>query len=133
MILQIDKWFEYAYSDLKTAKHTYNDMRPRELEISCYHSQQCAEKAVKALIIYFGYGQTMPKIHDISFLLNQIKNEVKINEDIYDKADFLSRFATAARYPDEKVSDESQTVLAIKYANEIYDWAKSIVEGEKQL
>lgn len=70
----------------------------------------------------------MPKVHDITFLLDQIKNKTNIDEGVYKKAEILSDYATSSRYPDEMVSDESQTIQAIKYAEEIYNWAKSIIE-----
>lgn len=130
MILQTSKWLKYAHSDLRAAKHMYSDIYPKELEISCYHCQQCAEKAVKALIIYYGFGDTMPKVHDITFLLDQIKNKTNIDDNLYKKAEILSDYATSSRYPDEMVSDESQTIQAIKYAEEIYNWAKAIVKEE---
>lgn len=130
MILQTSKWLEYAHSDLRAAKHMYSDIYPKELEISCYHCQQCAEKAVKALIIYYGFGSTMPKSHDIVFLLDQIKNQIPISESIYKCANDLTKYSTVSRYPNEMVSDESQTIQAIKYAEEIYNWARSIIEDD---
>jgi HEPN domain-containing protein len=45
------EWLRYAKSDLNTAKHMFNDVNPKETEISCYHTQQCAEKSLKAYLI----------------------------------------------------------------------------------
>ena len=70
-------WMEYANGDYETASFLYERQRPRQLEIICYHCQQAAEKAVKGLIVYFGSQGGMPKVHDISFLLNQIKHIVQ--------------------------------------------------------
>ena len=44
-------WLRYAHSDLKTATHMFHDVHPKETEIACYHSQQCAEKSLKAFLI----------------------------------------------------------------------------------
>ena len=41
------EWLKYSQSDLITAKHMFEDVYPKETEIVCYHSQQCAEKALK--------------------------------------------------------------------------------------
>jgi HEPN domain-containing protein len=45
------EWLRYAKSDLNTAKHMFKDVYPKETEISCYHTQQCAEKSLKAYLI----------------------------------------------------------------------------------
>jgi len=45
------EWLRYAKSDLNTAKHMFNDVNPKETEISCYHTHQCAEKSLKAYLI----------------------------------------------------------------------------------
>jgi hypothetical protein len=39
------RWLKKAKSDLVTAMHMYDDVHPKELDISCYHSQQTVEKA----------------------------------------------------------------------------------------
>ena len=75
-------WLRFAQADYDSAKYLYDSpLHPKPLEIICYHCQQAAEKAVKALIVYFGSRGGMPKVHDISFLLSQIqhrKNLLKI-------------------------------------------------------
>ena len=42
-------WLSYAKSDFNTASHMFFNVNPKETEISCYHSQQCAEKSLKAI------------------------------------------------------------------------------------
>lgn len=128
MTLVVSDWIKYAESDLRVAEHLFNDLYPKELEIICYHCQQSAEKAVKALIIYYGYGETMPKVHDIVFLLDQIKNKTNISEQIYDCANDLSKYSTVSRYPNEMVSDEYQTKKALEQAKMILAWAKELIK-----
>ena len=66
-------WLRFAQANYDSAKYLYDSpLHPKPLEIICYHCQQAAEKAVKALIVYFGSRGGMPKVHDISFLLSQI-------------------------------------------------------------
>ena len=74
-------WLEFAEKDLGVAKHLYDSFYPRPLEIICFHCQQSAEKAVKALIIHLGAHGGLPKLHDVSFLMLQIKNMVDIPEE----------------------------------------------------
>jgi HEPN domain-containing protein len=47
----------------------FNDVNPKETEISCYHAQQCAEKSLKACLILKNI--TPPRIHDL-LELNQL-------------------------------------------------------------
>lgn len=45
-------------------------------------------------------------------------------------ARLLTDFGIVFRYPDEVSNDEDKTKLAIKYAEEIYNWANAIVKEE---
>ena len=65
----ISAWLQYAEGDLSTAAFLYEKQYPRQLEIICYHCQQAAEKAIKALYIASGIPGGIPKKHDLSFLL----------------------------------------------------------------
>ena len=38
------EWAQFARSDMDTAIHLFNTMRPMPLEIICYHCQQAVEK-----------------------------------------------------------------------------------------
>ena len=40
-----------AKHSLGVARHLYETYRPQPLEIICYHCQQAAEKAIKAVIV----------------------------------------------------------------------------------
>ena len=84
------EWLSFAETDLGVARHLYESYHPKPLEIICYHCQQSAEKAIKAVIIANGAQGGMPKLHDLSFLLNQIKNMAEIDERYYDYADTLT-------------------------------------------
>ena len=55
-------WLRFAKSDLTTARHMFEDVNPKECEISCYHTQQCAEKALKAYLISRGIDPPAPMI-----------------------------------------------------------------------
>lgn len=67
-------------------------------------------------------------MHDLSFLLNQLKNFVKIEEKYYDYADTLTPYGVAIRYPNELLLEERHAKEALQYANEILIWAKGIIE-----
>ena len=55
-------WIRHATSDLITARHMFEDIYPQETEISVFHSQQCAEKALKSFL--YSNEIDPPKIHN---------------------------------------------------------------------
>jgi HEPN domain-containing protein len=131
MTQETREWFEKAALDLSVAKHLKNTYHPTPNEIICYHCQQSAEKAIKALIVFFGSEGGLPKLHDLSFLLGQLKNKVKIDDRYYDYADTLSPYGVAVRYPNELFLEERHAAEALRYADEILQWAESVIEAQK--
>lgn len=120
-------WVNMAKQDLAVAKHLNAKFLPKPLEIICYHCQQAAEKAVKALIIKTGCQGGMPKNHDISFLLGQIRNMIDVPDEYYDYADTLTPYGVAVRYPNELFLEERHVRDAIIYADKMLFWAESLV------
>lgn len=125
---EIRQWLDMAQTDYGVAAHLFENYFPKPFEIICYHCQQAAEKAIKAVIITRGVQGGVPKLHDLSFLLNQLKNFVKIEERYYDYADTLTPYGVAIRYPNELFLEERHAKEALQYANEILIWAKGIIE-----
>lgn len=121
------EWYDLAATDLGVAKHLYETYYPKPLEIICYHCQQSAEKAIKAMIMYYGAQGGMPKLHDLSFLLNQIRNMVDVEDRFYDYADTLAPYGVSVRYPNELFLEDRHAREAIQYAGEILQWAESII------
>ena len=121
-------WISTAETDLGVAKHLFENYYPKPLEIICYHCQQAAEKAVKGVIVFFDAQGGIPKKHDISFLMNQLKNTVDIDEALYDYADALTPYGVAVRYPNELSLEERHARQAIEYADAILAWARETVE-----
>lgn len=127
MTQEVQEWYDLAKMDLGVAKHLEATYCPKPLEIICYHCQQAAEKEIKALIIYYGAEGGMPKLHDLSFLLNQIKNKITIEDKYFDYADTLTPYGVSIRYPNELFLEERHAKTAIQYAEEIIRWVDSIV------
>lgn len=46
------KWLKKAADDLLVARHTFEDLYPKQIEIACYHTQQAVEKALKGFLLY---------------------------------------------------------------------------------
>ena len=130
------EWLAFAKTDYDSAEYLNGaPFHPRPLNVICYHCQQAAEKAVKALIVYFGSQGGMPKHHDIQFLLSQIRNIVKeqkgieIEESLMDIAESLSKYGVAPRYPNEIEVDENQVRKALTDAAAILDWVNRAIDA----
>ena len=128
------EWLVFARTDYECARYLEGaSFHPRPLNIICYHCQQAAEKALKALIVYFGNQGGMPKVHDISFLLNQIKNLVReqkgiqVSHDLMMTADSLSKYGVAPRYPNEIEVDEYHAKKALADSKTILDWVGNVI------
>jgi len=126
------QWIKLAGMDYGVAEHLYHTYYPKPYEIICYHCQQSAEKAIKAVIMADGAKGGMPKLHDLSFLLNQIKNVVKVEEKYYDYADALTPYGVSIRYPNELFLEEKHAKEALRMSKEILEWAYQLVGEEKE-
>lgn len=62
---ELKSWITYAEEDYKAAK-TLMDLKKPLLGAACFHSQQCAEKYLKALLILKDVD--FPKTHDLPTL-----------------------------------------------------------------
>lgn len=124
-------WLEFAKTDLGVAKHLNSQYYPKPLEIICYHCQQAAEKSIKSIIHSMGAQGGMPKKHNLSFLLQQMKNMIDIDEKYYDYADILTPYGIAVRYPNELFIEERHVEQALRYAEEFVQWAEGIVMKEQ--
>lgn len=124
------RWMKLAEMDYGVAEHLFKTYYPKPYEIICYHCQQAAEKAIKSIIMSGGAKGGLPKLHDLSFLLNQIKNTVKIEEKYYDYADALTPYGVSIRYPNELFLEERHAQKALEMAREILTWAKENVAQE---
>jgi len=119
-------WLEFANADLETASFLYDKQYPRQLEIICYHCQQAGEKAIKALYIAKDIPGGIPRKHDLWFLLEQMKNAVKIPESI--AAEKLDPYAIVFRYPGENRVDDYRAKQAINLAKTIVKWVCQSIE-----
>lgn len=129
MELDIKRWLNFAENDLAVAKHLFETFHPKPLEIICYHCQQSAEKAIKAVYISLEIPGGLPKKHDLTFLLEQMKNRVQVSDALLDHADELNSYSVVVRYPNEIQIEERKVNLSIRYAEEIMEWAKNNLQG----
>lgn len=94
----------------------------------CFHAQQCAEKALKAVLV--AHSVAFPKTHSLAVLLDLLKAAgVTILQEV-DEAFSLTQYAVMTRYPGawEQVSTE-EAQAALNTATEVLDWATAQIES----
>jgi len=120
-------WLRYAVSDLELAKVSG---RPSVMfESLCYHAQQCAEKALKAVLVTRHIS--VPRTHNIGLLLDLLPKHMIIPEDM-EEAAILTDYAVMSRYPgDAEPVTESEYERAVYLAEVVLVWAKQVVEQQQ--
>ena len=119
------EWLRYAKSDLNTADHMFNDVNPKETEISCYHAQQCAEKSLKAFFII--KNMEPPRTHDLIELINHCLALESEFSTIQQNCVFLNPYGVHVRYPNELAVDDAITKLAILNAQKVYNFCADLI------
>ena len=116
-------WIRYAKSDLALAKVTQTpDMLSDSL---CFHAQQAAEKALKAVLIINGIS--FPKTHNIRTLLDLLPKKIVLPLDV-DDATSLTDYAVSGRYPNEVEDiEKAEYQEAVRLAQAVVQWAESIL------
>lgn len=120
-----DEWLSFARADLAMARAPL----PPEgrYELLCFHAQQAAEKAIKAVLV--GKGIDFPRTHSIQGLLEVLPLALS-SDPVLRKAVRLTPYATLTRYPyhAERVG-EQQAREAADLAAAVLDWAANTLAG----
>ena len=111
----VNNWILKADKDLTSAEHELTFGDDAVTETICFHSQQAAEKFLKAYLVYLEISFT--KTHEIGELITHC--ELKDNEigALKEEVDILTDYAVTVRYPDDFYAPE------IEEAKEAYDLA----------
>jgi HEPN domain-containing protein len=119
----VDDWLARARSDLAISQVTlpetgfYEDL--------CYHAQQAAEKAIKAVYLHHGWG--FEYVHNLSVLLSELESHGMGIPDEIKLAAVLSRYAFQTRYPGlTEPLTQADHEKAVKLAAAVVRWAEAI-------
>ena len=91
----LKEWVEFAEMDFITAKHLYEHMYPKPLEIICYHCQQAIEKFLKGVLI--SKGVTIKKTHDLGLLAEMLQEYTEMDEKYLEMCDDLTPYKETRR------------------------------------
>jgi HEPN domain-containing protein len=110
---EFEQWIERVEDDFENAKVVIRRNKP-SIYGACFHAQQCAEKYMKAILVF--KGKFFPMTHDL-LILNNLLTQAGILMDITeDELDTLSSFAIATRYPCAKptLEDAKEAIILAK-------------------
>jgi HEPN domain-containing protein len=116
----VDEWTRYAAGDLRAARHLFEDLYPKEIEIPAWHCQQCAEKALKAFLV--AHDIDPPKIHNLEELAKLCKAIDGGFSEIELDCEKINPYGVASRYPREIVVDEIIVKALIERAQRVDDF-----------
>ncbi|MBS1987904.1 HEPN domain-containing protein [Candidatus Dependentiae bacterium] len=122
-------WIIKARGDLRAAQKLVAGDEENDNEILgivAYHAHQCAEKALKAFLVY--QHQKIPKTHDLEGLLEECKKYDQHLMVLEKYIDYLSPYEMRTRYPDDQFSiDQSEALDAITAAGKVLNILMKLV------
>jgi HEPN domain-containing protein len=126
----VKEWFQLAHNDLIVARHVLEDLYPRQIEISCFHCQQAAEKSLKGYLLSCNIEP--PRIHNLRLLCQICVRQDASFETLLVSCSNLTPYGVEARYPNELEIDEENAKLAVTNANEIYDFCFAKIPRQEE-
>ena len=119
----VKDWLAKASNDLRGTKKLIRD-DDDNLDMAAYATQQSAEKALKAYLIF--KKQVILKTHDLEKLLEECLIHDSTFNQLRAGAELLAPYATYTRYPDDRFNIDRQEVMAaILHAERILKFVKS--------
>ena len=119
----VQEWLVYAKNDLISSRHLFYDIYPKQFEIACYHSQQCAEKALKGYLLYKDLEP--PWTHNLVELCQICMQHDDTFLQILEACSDLTPYGVAACYPNELAVDDIITKSTIDKANAVYNFVSA--------
>ncbi len=92
----IRQWIDRAEEDLRNAEYTLTLEESCPFGTVCFHAEQCAEKYLKALLVFQGID--FPKTHNIPELLALVPSSVRPALSV-EEQEQLTEYAIVTRYP----------------------------------
>jgi len=121
-----EEWLKAAKDDLRTIEKIVSD--EGLTHIVAFHSQQCMEKSIKAIIEEYGIG--MVRIHSLGRLFEIVREHVSLDVDDV-LIEMLDKLYIDSRYPAEYglLPDGKP---GLEDAEEFYNAAISVYEAAKK-
>ena len=119
----IKRWINFANDDLKSAVNILA-MEPPITRNVCFHAQQCAEKSLKAYLVFRDYH--VEKTHDLPRILKMCVQYDESFLILKNHAEELTEYAVRTRYPnDMREIPVNEAEEAIKKAEEVLTFVEN--------
>ncbi|HET7840930.1 MAG TPA: HEPN domain-containing protein [Terriglobia bacterium] len=112
----VKEWIAKAEGDYATARRELHPQGIPNFDAVCFHSEQCAEKLMKALLIHLGV--TPPRSHDLVALDRLLAPACPGWSWAANDLRLLTRAAVDFRYPGE-AADEKEASEAFEISTRI--------------
>ena len=119
------EWLHFAEMDIRSANFLLA-MRPVPIEIICYHCQQCAEKALKAVLVE--HDMEPLKTHDLRELCQMCAALDPVFQDLTAPFRELTSYGVAPRYPNGPELDDRRMNEALRESQKILAFVQSVLE-----
>lgn len=125
---KVKQWLAFADDDLRLAAHGFSLPPSPPFRLIAYPAQQCAEKHLKAHLVF--HCIDFPFTHNLDLLLELCAGQARWAEEL-DDAEELSNYAITTRYPgeDEEVS-EFEARRALEIASRMGETVKHALRQE---
>lgn len=122
-----EEWLFKAEHDLSSSKYLLSSPDPL-FDISIYHTQQCAEKSLKAYMAF--KEKEIEKSHNLKMLIEicyEIDSDFNV---LLDDCIYLNPYATLYRYPDGDLMPSQESVItAISISEKILSFVKGKINA----
>lgn len=128
VVVKVRQWIRYGDEDLRLARHALTLASGCPHRLIAYHAQQCAEKYLKAYLVWNRVD--FPYTHNIARLL-ELCAPAKPWADTLSEAEELTPFAITARYPGESEEVSGPEALrAIDVAARVREVVRAALSAE---
>jgi len=121
------EWIEKAEADFITAQREMRARKNPNYDATCFHSQQCVEKCMKAIL--HNAAVPFPKTHNLTILLELLLPIDPTWELMRAKLARLSGLAVSIRYPGES-ADKGAARESLQCCKEVRKKARHFLELE---
>lgn len=107
-------WIRKAENDLVAAEHLLTVRPHTPYDTICFHAQQCAEKYLKAFLVF--HGIEFGKTHDLEELTGLASEIDESFLELKDESRWLTDYAVEVRYPmlmEEPKEEEARSAIRI--------------------
>src|SRR5574341_1429472 len=118
----VAEWVKKAEGDVRTAQRELRARRAPNYDAACFHSQQCAEKYLKAFLV--SRKIEPPRTHNLVDLLKPCMSRDGSFELVRPALEALNTYAVDIRYPGEFATKE-EARDAIKAMRQVRDFVRT--------